>query len=268
MRIEKLLKQLKREFIKVNVLQALLDGLLFFLIANMVLFVLKIQIVSGSRATTVSLFNFAQISLQMALLFGISIVISAIDLYYRSKQYRLEIFEEENPELREILRTARDNLDNQNIVSQALFEETLEKARKVTSESIIPAKEIIYKTLAVGFLSFLTVMSGLADFQVGGEGTDILNNPQDQIDDLIDNERDNETDIKNATDISGNADEIDTSNLDIEFSVEGEGEADPGEFDPTQGPPEEDLVLDASSDTNTEDLEIAKQYSLAIRELG
>lgn len=269
MRVEKLLKQLKREFIKVNVLQALLDALIFFLIANLVTFVFKISVVAGATTTTFQIGNFATATLQMGILAGISIVVAGIDLYYRSQQYRLEIYEDENPELREILRTARDNIDRQNIVSQALFDELLDKARKVTSESIIPAKEIIYKTLAVGFLSFLTVMSGLADTQIGGQGVDVFTTP-DQIRDLL-NQQDSEEDeyqLQNASDIYGDASDIDSSNIDIDFNVTGTGTAEQADFNPNNPPPEQELLLDVSGGTETEDIEIAKRYSLAIREFG
>lgn len=268
MRVEKLLKQLKREFIKVNVLQALLDALLFFLIANLITFIFKISIVQGARTTTYSIGGYATASLQMGILAGISVIVAAIDLYYRSQQYRLELYEEKNPELQEILRTARDNIDTQNIVSQALFDELLEKARKVTSESIIPAKEIIYKTLAVGFLSFLTVMSGLAGTQIGGQGIDVFTTP-DQVKDIL-NQQKNESgfQLKNASDIYGDESDIDASDIDIDFNVTGSGTAEEGDFNPNNPPPEEELVLDSSGGTETEDIEIAKRYSLAIRNLG
>ena len=43
MRVEKLFKRLKREFLKVNFLQACLDSLLFFLSANLVLFLFSLR---------------------------------------------------------------------------------------------------------------------------------------------------------------------------------------------------------------------------------
>lgn len=252
MRVEKLLKQLKREFIKVNILQSILDGLVFFLVSNFVLFLLDVQIFK-------TIGNIYPLT-------ALTLLFTAADLAHRARKYRLEIYEEENPELQEILRTARDNIDRQNIVSQALFDELLEKSRKVTSESIIPAKEIVYKTLMVGFLSFLTVMSGIADFQLLQDGTKLLDAPG-QIKDLIGN-KDEGFQLKNASGIYGDASEIDSSDLEIDFNVTGTGDSEEGELERGGGPSQQDLVLDVSGKSLDEDLELAKQYSIASKRIG
>lgn len=251
MRVEQLLRQLKREFIKINLLQSLLDGLVFFLATNLVLFFFNVSVFE----TVPNIFVIA----------GLSLLFTVSDLYYRTQQYDLELYEEKNPELKEILRTARDNLDKKNIVSQALFDDLLDRARRVTSESIIPAKQIIYKTLAVGVLAFLTVMSGLADFQVGGQGTELLRSPED-LQNIVDNEEDDGFELKNGSDVFGDSSEIDPSDMQINFSVEGEGEAEDGDFDPGGEDPER-ITLDSTASFG-EDLELAKRYSLAIKELG
>ena len=160
MRVEKLFKRLKREFLKVNFLQACLDSLLFFLTTNLVLFLFSVRFTSAGR-------NFQY-------LLPITAIIFIADFYYRSRNYNIEIYEEKNPELRERLRTARDNIGSNNIVSQALFDEILDLSRSVSSESIIPSKKIIQKMIAIGIISFLTVMSGIFNFQVLDEGREIL----------------------------------------------------------------------------------------------
>jgi hypothetical protein len=254
MRVEKLLKQLRREFIKVKILQSLLDGLIFFLGVNMILFLLNLKVFSNVP-------NIYAVT-AVTFLFTIS------NLVYRSKKYRLELYEEENPELQEILRTARDNIDKQNIVSQALFDELLDKARRVTSESIIPTKTIIQKILIVGFLSFLTVMSGLADFQLLQNPTDLLPTP-DQLRDAVTGGG-NETgfELQNASGIYGDESDIDASDLEIDFNVTGTGQAENAQFDPTAAPPEEDLVLDSTGESFTADLDLAKEYSVAVKNIG
>jgi hypothetical protein len=254
MRVEELLKQMKREFIKVKLIQSLLDGLVFFLITNMVLFLLSINIFSNIPNHIV--------------LAALTVFFTVSNLVYRVKKYSLEIYEEENPELQEILRTARDNIDKQNIVSQALFDDLLERSRKVTSESIIPAKKIVYKTLLVGFLSFLTVISGIGDIQLLQDSTDLLDAP-DQIEDLINpNSTEDGFQLKNASGIYGESSDIDSSDLDIDFNVSGTGDSEEGEFDPTQDPTSDDLVLDSTGESMNEDLELAKQYSLAVKDIG
>ncbi len=253
MKVEELLEQMRREFIKVKVLQAILDGLIFFLVMNLFLFLFDFQMTS--------LMSNLQVVAIMSAIFSIG------DLLYRSKRYRLEIYEQKNPELQEVLRTARDNIDKDNIVSQALFDDVLERARKVTSESIIPAKKIVWKTLIVGLLSFLTVMSGLADFQLQEDGGELL--PSDSIKKFIQGGEDEEDgfELKNDSGIYGDSSDIDASNLDIQFSINGTGQADSEDFNPAEEPPEE-LVLDVSGTSLNEDLDLAKSYSLAIKEIG
>lgn len=265
MRVEQLLERLEREYLKVKILQSLLDGLLFFLGANLVLFLLNINLVNigAQEVSVLGLFN---VTVRVIMLGALAVVATGFSLYYRLSKYSVEIFEEENPELREILRTARDNLDQQNIVSQALFEEVLEEARRVTSESIIPAKRIIYKMLAVGILSFLTVMSGLADFQLQNS-TDLFDAP-DSIDDLTGGKKDEGFQINDGSDLYGKESDIDPGDLEVDFEVKGSGGSAEEAFDPTEAPPAEELTLDATAGSSNDDIELAKQYSVAVRNIG
>ncbi|WEL19854.1 DUF7502 family protein [Candidatus Nanohalococcus occultus] len=251
MRVEQLLKQLRREFIKVNLLQSLLDGLVFFLVSNIVLFFFNINVFSSVPNSYV--------------LAAATLAFSLSDLYYRTQQYDLELYEEKNPELQEILRTARDNIDKNNIVSQALFDDLLDRARRVTSESIIPAKQIIYKTLAVGILSFLTVMSGLADFQLGNQGTDLLQSPED-LQRFINDGDDDGFELENSSDVFGDESDIDASDMRINFSVEGSGSAENADLGSEDGGAET-VTLDSTASFD-EELALARRYSLAIKELG
>ncbi|MFB6291935.1 MAG: hypothetical protein ABEI58_00915 [Candidatus Nanohaloarchaea archaeon] len=253
MRVEKLLQRFKREFIKVNLIQASLDTLLFFLTANLVLFLLNFQLVSSFT--------------NLQALTGFSMFFFLGDLVYRVQNYRLEIYEEKNPELREVLRTARDNLDQQNIVSQALFDDVLDRARAVTSESIIPNKAIIQKILLVGTLSFLTVLSGIADFQLQRDGGELLPGG-DQLKQLISGDKNKEGfELKNSSKIFGETREIDSSDLNLEFNITGTGASESGNID-YSAKVQEEFLLDVSGRSLTEDLELAKRYSLEVKELG
>lgn len=251
MRVQKLLKRLKREFVKVNLLQASLDSLLFFLSLNLLLFLFSIQLTpSFPNHVTLAFFT---------LLFLIG------DWAYRAKHYRLEIYEEKNPELDEVLRTARDNLGNQDIVSQALFDDLLNRAQKVTSESIIPDKKIIQKILAVGILSFLTVMSGITSFQIQETGGELLPSVE-QVQDVFQGKEQKGFELKNSTKIYGSEQDINSSDLDIEFNITGSGE--PGEEEEAGGGKQKELALDVTADSLDEDLELAKKYSIAIKTIS
>lgn len=246
MRVEKLLKRLRREFIKVNLIQAALDAIMVFLASNLVLFLLNITIVSTS--------------MHYRILFVSSFIFLLVDWLRRSRKYRLEIYEEENPELREILRTARDNLDNQNIVSQAMFDDLMERARSVTSESIIPGKQILQKIMVIGILSFLTALSGIVDYQPVEESQEIFSQ-LDPENILSDDERDV---LKNASEIYGEEREIGDVSTDLEVNVTGDSSG--GGINRLESGESEEFTFEASDPTIPEDVELAKEYRLAIQD--
>jgi len=244
MRVEKLLKRLRREFIKVNLIQAALDSILFFLSINLVLFLLNITLVNES--------------LHYRILIGLTFIFLISDWVHRTRKYRLEIYEEKNPQLREILRTARDNLDNQNIVSQAMFDDLMQRARSVTSESIIPSTKIIKKIVLVGVLSFLTALSGIVDFQVQKETQQLFSElePQEVLN------RDPER-LKNASEIYGEPQDIQASATDLQINVTGEAAGEGS--DELHRLDAEQFTFEAANPGLPEDVELAKKYSLAIK---
>lgn len=250
MRVEKLFKRLKREFLKVNFLQACLDSLLFFLSANLILFLFSVRFTSAGR-------NFE-------FLVPITFIIFLVDFYYRSKKYNIEIYEEKNPELRERLRTARDNIESNNIVSQALFDEILNLSRSVSSESIIPSKQIIKKMIAIGIISFLTVMSGIFNFQVLEDGGEIIPDSDNILDQL--RQEEDEFQLQNDSDIYGEPQDIPLSDNLINYSITGSGEAEDSEGGRSGEEPESVSLQEAYPGMGG-DLQLAKEYSLAIREL-
>jgi hypothetical protein len=254
MDIRPLFKRLKREFTKVNLLQASLDAIIFFLAANLVLSVLSLSLTSVRNLWSVGV-------LTLLLFVG--------DLIYRMRRYSLEIYEQENPEFQEILRTARDNMYMQNTGSQALFDDLMARAQRVTSDSIIPARKIIYKIAVVGGISFLVVMSGLTNFQLLEDEVQVLPDVKKIADGIGDGGEEGEFDLKNASSIYGEESNIDTSNLDISFNITGEGETEEPDSDlKIYDRSQEQLVLDVREGQLSEDRELARRYSVAIREFG
>ncbi|MFB6144354.1 MAG: hypothetical protein ABEJ98_03515 [Candidatus Nanohaloarchaea archaeon] len=247
MRVEKLLKRLKQEFWKVNLLQACLDAILFFLAANLGLFLFSLTV--------------AESFTNLQALAFLSLLVFAADFAYRARNFRLELYEEENPELREILRTARDNLDANNIVSQAMFDELLDRSRSVTSDSIIPSRRIIQKIVAVGALSFLTVASGLADFQVIQQGGNII--PENPLEQVTGGGEKKGFQLKNSSEIYGEPQQIKVSDRLVNFSIRGSGKA--SETELGSAPGEADFRMVASPGSMPEDVELAREYSLAIK---
>ncbi|AOV95285.1 hypothetical protein AQV86_05200 [Nanohaloarchaea archaeon SG9] len=251
MRVEKLLKRLKREFIKVNIIQASLDSIGLFLGLNLFTFLFSIELVSGV--------DNPQILLAFSVLFFIG------DLIYRVKNYRLEIYEQENPKLKEVLRTARDNLDKSDIASQALFDDLMDRARSVTSDSIIPSKVIIQKILVVGGLSFMTALSGIADFQIQQNPTEVLSDVDNLIpgDNSVEEDGVDEVEFNDTSRILGEAENIDF-NSEINISIQGEGNESEAGFEAYSG--EEEMTFEAADPNRPDNLELARDYSLAIRD--
>lgn len=247
MRVEKLLKRLRREFIKVNLIQASLDAITLFMVLNLVSFLFNISLISESW--------------NLRALAGFSFLFFFANWLYRSRKYRLEIYEEQNPELQEILRTARDNLEVQNIVSQAMFDDLMERARYVTSESIIPGKQIIQKIVVIGILSFLTVLSGLGDIQLQADSKEFLS--QLNPDELLEGEDDGV--LKNSSEIFGEEKDLGDVSTALDINITGEGSGE--EAERIGRGEEEEFVFEAAEPERIEDAELAKQYSLAIRDM-
>ncbi len=250
MKVEKLLKRLKIEFIKVNLIQASLDSILFFLVSNLVLFLFSIQ-VTGSFENYV-------------ILGGLTFFFFLGDLFYRIRTYHLEIYEEKNPELREVLRTARDNLDKSNTVSQALFDELIERARSITSESIIPSRQIIQKIVLIGFLCFLTVGSGLINFQILDTNSNIVPELGSSNQNISIANRENNSDVLNSSNVLGEPEEIDVKSRDLNFDISGTGESKTSDYSFEAS--SDGMAFESLDEQNDEDLKLAKEYSLAIKD--
>lgn len=253
MKVEKLLKRFKIEFIKVNLIQASLDSILFFLVSNLVFFLLSIQIISSIQ-------NYFTLGL-LTFLFFIG------DLVYRIRTYHLEIYEEKNPELREVLRTARDNLGKSNTVSQALFDDLMERARSVTSESIIPSRKIIEKIILIGVLCFLTVGSGLVDFQLINQDSNIIpemNNLPGSGGNTGGEE--NGSGVLNSSQVLGDSADIDVETRELNFDISGRGESQESEF--TFDGSGRNISFESVDQRDEEDLRLAREYSLAIKDFN
>lgn len=241
MRVEDLFKRLKREYLKIRLLQSSLDTLIVLLVLNLGAFI-------------------TGLNYDIRILAGIGGLFFISRFYYLSRGYSVEIYEKENQQLDELLRTARDNLDRRDEITHALFDDVMERARKVSSESIIPSERIFQKLFLVGGLAILTAISGLVspaiDYDYSG-----FDNPFSDLADIAGGD-----DIRgNSSDVMREPIEIDTTGRNVNISIQGEGESLEQGF--RRGYEEQDLLFEASDDRLGEDLELAKRYSLAIRNL-
>ena len=95
---------------------------------------------------------------------------------YDIKHIRLKYVEDRNLPIQEILRTARDNLNESNVMLFALFEELVDKMKKVTSTSLVDFKLVSVKVGIIAALSFMIVLT--APFTVN---LDKVNVPLDKF---------------------------------------------------------------------------------------
>ncbi len=242
MRVEDLFKRLKREYFKVNLIQSSLDAAIFVLGINLVFF-------------------FTGLSVDIVYLAIAGLLFFLANFLYRSKGYSVEIYELRNNELQEILRTARDNLNRRDEVSEALFEDLMTRARSVSSESIIPGGSVTKKVFLLGSLSILTAVSGLVVPMVDID-TSQLYSAVPELSDFGDGSDEYQGDVD---DVLGDDSDIEDLGTSIDVDVEGEGESFDEGFRTRFN--ESELRFEASDSEIDEGLELAREYSLEVQEL-
>lgn len=77
----------------------------------------------------------------------------------RAREINIKVFEKHNPEIKEMLTTAADNVRNENTVVLELFKEVMQKLKKVSSGTIIMPGTIMMLIIAIPVLA-------LIDFQL------------------------------------------------------------------------------------------------------
>lgn len=247
MRVEKLFKQLKREYWKIKILQGFLDSIILFQLSYLLLKIFEVSIpVNYPAYSVVAVF---------CLFFFVA------DSLYRSQGYSIEIYEQENPELAEILRTAHDNIDESSLPAEKLFDEVTDTARKISSESIIPNRAILAKVVTISFLGVATVVAGVTtihNMDIENSVEDYTDNPENDSGDSV-----SRVEFGNSSEVQGEIDDFDYQSRDINFdyrSQEGQGFAPLGE----QYQSELFLQSDSEEDIN---YQIARDYSLAIKDI-
>ena len=241
-RIETLLKRLKREYWKIKALQSSLDTLILVLGLNFIAFL-------------------AGFKYDFRILAGLAAVFFIVNLIYRTRGYGVEIYEHKNNELQELLRTARDNLDKRDTVSEALFGDVMERARTVSSESIIPTERIVQKLFLIGGLAILTTVSGLVIPVIDIDTSGAYN----QISNLVNNQDDPEDYRRNASEVLGEESDLDNTGSTVDIEIVGEGES--FEESVLRGFEGERELMYERSPKIEEDSRLMREYSLAIRDI-
>ncbi|MBU1974811.1 MAG: hypothetical protein KKG59_00230 [Nanoarchaeota archaeon] len=137
-KIEKLFLELKLEVLKIAIFRAFLNSIIFFLILNLV-------------------FSFLDVAYYYGLVLGITFFIINAYLFYI--QTTLKQIEDANPEVREMLRTAKDTLSDDNIMIRALHSEIVEKAKKIYSGNMLNYKNLMNRLIVMGVLVIATIFA-------------------------------------------------------------------------------------------------------------
>lgn len=99
--------------------------------------------------------------------YGIAALYFLIKLLREMKKISVHNFQKENKEAHEMLSTAADNLDRDNIVVQGLFEDVMDKAKQMSSGSLVIPKTLMMMILFIPILSII-------DFEISPLRLDVI----------------------------------------------------------------------------------------------
>jgi hypothetical protein len=135
--IRRLFKELYIEVFKISILHAAIDTVIFFMVALNITTLLDITF---------------YIAILASLLFLMA------DMLYRMRMTTLRQIEERNPQVQDILRTARDHMNSENFMVLAMFEELIQRMKSVSAASLLDHRNLVIKVALVCVLSFSVVM--------------------------------------------------------------------------------------------------------------
>jgi hypothetical protein len=135
--IKRLFVELYYEVFKISVLHASADAIIFFMVALNITTLLDLRF---------------YVALVAAALFMLG------DVLYRMKRTTLKEIEQKNPQIQDILRTARDNVEGHDFMVLAMFEDLIHKMKSVSAGSILNQRNLLIKVLVVCVLSFLVII--------------------------------------------------------------------------------------------------------------
>jgi hypothetical protein len=141
--IKNMFNEVQYELVKIILLNVFLSTVIFFLIADLV------ALIFGMPIWYVIAFAFAYFAIMMT-----------IEL----RKITVHSVEEKNPDLHEILRTAKDNMHEDSLMAHALFSDVLERMKRVSSGSFLDFRKLMTRISIIFVLSIVLV--SLAFFNV------------------------------------------------------------------------------------------------------
>jgi len=136
-RIKELFRALRWEVFKIVILDCLLDSVIAFILLYII----------------VSFFNLPLvIAPVVALVFFIGYIV------FKMSRLKLKDVEEKNPSIKEILRTANDNIEETNFVALALFEDLIHRVKNISSGSMVKHWRVLIKIVSIFAICFVMVL--------------------------------------------------------------------------------------------------------------
>jgi hypothetical protein len=135
--VKRLFAELYYEVFKISLLHASADTIIFFTLMLNITTLFKIR-------------TYFALGLSLVFLIG--------DVTYRMKKTTLKDIEAKNPQVQDILRTARDNTDEGNFMVLAMFEELIQRMKSVSAGSMMNHWNLMLKVLIVCALSFSVIV--------------------------------------------------------------------------------------------------------------
>ncbi len=141
--IKSMFNEIRFELVKIILLNVFLSSIIVFLIADLVALIF---------------------SMPIWYIIVLSIIYFVISFIVEVRKISIRYVEQKNPELKEILRTAKDNMGEDTIMAHALFYEVLEKMKRVSSGTFLDFRKLMLKIATIFILAILMV--SLAFFNI------------------------------------------------------------------------------------------------------
>ncbi|NJL44184.1 MAG: hypothetical protein HC945_02625 [Nitrosarchaeum sp.] len=141
--IRKLFDEVWLEIIKVIFVNAMLNAVIFFFVFYLVLALFDVGVMWAVY---------------------VSVAYFVYSTFRQVRSVQLHMIESSNPGLREILRTANDNMDQDNLMVRAMFRELMERMKEVSGGSFLDVRKVVVKLGLIIGMSVSVVL--LAGYQV------------------------------------------------------------------------------------------------------
>jgi hypothetical protein len=155
-RVERAIRQVRREARKAAAVHAVIDGVAVLLAANLALTVAGITLPGPAR-------------LDLAVVVGLGVVTAVVEFLARTRRPLVEQFEAVNPAVREALRTARDAAADgaETRMARRLYADVLDGLRSASSGDLISARHVSAGVVLVMVLAVSTVGVSAAGLGLG-----------------------------------------------------------------------------------------------------